>query len=121
MANYILKNESVKFSTIVYNRKVIGSVKQNENGSWSASITDNNVSAKVEGYATRNNAFYAVTQTLKVFALNRRAGTKLIAPTTGTGNEAEEINIRNRSVHEYVAAYNAYEGEQRLRVATKRR
>ncbi|MNV49555.1 hypothetical protein D3C71_1415150 [compost metagenome] len=121
MANYILKTQSATFCTIVYNRKPIGTVKRNENGTWSGTITDNNVTAKVDGFATSTNAFYAATQTLKVYSLNRRARTNLIAPNQGTGNEAEEIAMRNRSVQEYVSAYNASEKRQVLRVATRRR
>jgi hypothetical protein len=121
MANYILKRFNARMFNIDYNRKTIGMVTAQEDGTWSARLVDGDNSAKVSGFATSNNAFYAVAHALKVFALNKRARTNIIPLTQGTGNEVEEIEHRNRTVAEYVAAYNAYEGRQAMRVVTRRR
>ena len=121
MANYILKPFNARMFNIDYNRKTIGMVTAQEDGTWSARLADGKNSARVSGFATANNAFYAVTHALKVFALNNRARTNLIPLTQGTGNEAEEIAKRNRSVEEYVAAYNEHAGKDVLRVSHKRR
>ena len=121
MANYILKRFNARMFNIDYKRKTIGMVTGQEDGTWSARITDGSGTVKVEGFATSTNAFYAVTHALKVYSLNRTARTNLIAPIRGTGNEAEEIALRNRSVTEYVAAYNADAGRPVMRVSHKRR
>ncbi len=121
MANYILKRFNARMFNIEYKRKTIGMVTAQEDGTWSARLIDDSITVKVEGFATSSNAFYAATQSLKVYSLNRRARTNLIAPTTGTGNEAEEIEQRNRSVREYVAAYNVEAGRPAMRVVHRRR
>lgn len=124
MANYILKPFNARMFNIDYNRKTIGMVTAQEDGTWSARLGDGSLNlqtVRVSGFANARNAFYAVTQALKVYQLNKRARTNLIANIRGTGNEAEEIAMRNRSVEEYVAAYNAYEGKAVMRVSMKRR
>lgn len=121
MANYILKRFNARMFNIDYKRHTIGMVTGQEDGTWSARITDGSGTVKVEGFATSSNAFYAVTQALKIYSLNRTARTNLVAIIRGTGNEAEEIAARNRSVAEYVAAYNASAGQPVLRVAHRRR
>ena len=121
MANYILKRFNARIFNIDYQRKTIGQVSAQEDGTWSARIVDGSGTVKVSGFASSTNAFYAVTHALKVYSLNRTARTNLMAPIEGTGNEAEEVAIRNRSVTEYVAAYNANAGQPVMRVGYKRR
>jgi len=121
MSNYILKPFNARMFNIDYKRKTIGMVTAQEDGTWSARITDGSGTVKVDGFASSTNAFYAVTHALKVYSLNRTARTNLIAPIRGTGNAAEEVEARNQSVREYVAAYNASAGRDALRVGYKRR
>lgn len=121
MASYILKKQTSKFATIDLSRKSIGTVRQDEDGTFSAKITDDGTSASVRGFATMANAFYAATNALKVFKLNKRNRTNIVAITEGTGNETEEIAQRNNKVHEYVNEYNRSEGRQVMRVVTRRR
>jgi hypothetical protein len=119
MANFLFKKQNERSYNIYLSRQLLGSVNLVD-GKWMGAINKDGIREQVQGFASADNAFYALTMAVKITRLAKLGG-QLVSFSRVGSTPAEETADRNRALREYVVAFNTHNGGVQLRIVNRRR